>query len=185
MGRSRKTGKRVNGRLSQAKDEVESRRFEESPMQVALQARRRQNKTFTEPDSPEDWREANARLVTKPEAKALQAKGGETGRMKSLTPEEREAGERMAERRIRYMATNGIPRPTAQGAAYGAVRGGSRPENARLARICAEEAGIDETVLKRCGAGVWTMVHRACVELLPANERMVKEGLAALLKENR
>ncbi|WP_386681858.1 hypothetical protein [Loktanella sp. R86503] len=191
MARARKAGKRTkSGQLSRAKDEVDRRTFEESDTQTVLKARRRHRREFTQPADAEAWRKKDAAPVTKAQATLhkLDARGSILGILWAegkITAQEREAGQDYCQRYIKYASTNGLPRPTVQGCAYGEVRGNSRPDNIRAAIAAKEAHRVDQNILRKCSSGVIPAIMRACVREEKAPLHQIKEGLQALVQEGR
>lgn len=188
-GRPRSRGKREkSGRLSRS--DAEHRAFEDSPVQVALQARRRHMSEFVEPSDASKWRSDHNKPVSKDEAKSLGLgmRGTILGDMLSddkITPAEYTAGMDYCERYVIYASTNGLPRPTPQAPSYGEVRGGDRPERIDAARRAKAAHMADQAILAQCGPGVAWAIKRACVTEDAAPVRLVAEGLAALVKAGR
>lgn len=176
-GRKQKTGvaRTATGRISRAKQEA----FEDSPQQTVLQARRRAQKGMMPIDKA-------TRPVGKDEATRLSKRGSVLQRMAddgSITPEMMAAGDDYCERYIAYASLNGMPRPTPQGPAYGAVRGGTRPERIKAAIAAKAEHMADQRVLTtHCAAGVRWAIKRACVMDEAAPVHLVREGLIALVR---
>ena len=192
----RKPGKRTaTGQLSRSKAAKADRAateqrtaFEDGPMQTVLKARRRHKATFREPHDPARYRRKDAAPVTRDEARALADQGSVLGRMKAaghITPEEVAAGADYCQRYITYAALNGLPRPTPQGAAYGEVRGASRPERIRAAIAAKAAHDTDQRILRHCSAGVVWAIKRACVLDEAAPPHLVSEGLKALIANGR
>ncbi|WP_422073914.1 hypothetical protein [Tranquillimonas rosea] len=196
--RNRKAGPREpSGKLSRKPDHVEQRRseaaakaFEESEMQTALMARRRHRREFREPVDPKSWREKDAKPVSKQQMKnqQLDKRGSVLGSMWAdgdITEEQHAAGLDYCERYISYSALNGLPRPTAQAASYGAVRGGSRPDRLKAAMAAKADHAEDQRILRQCSAGVTWAIKRACVTDEQAPVKQVREGLQALVNAGR
>ncbi len=175
MARPRKAGKRdKNGRLSRKVDDVEARTFQESPAQTVLQARLR-HKTGAATVGP----------VTKDQVKAhsLDKRGSVLGNLladRVITASQHAAGEDFCERYTRYAALNGIPRATAQGAAYGEVRGSNGGDMTQAA-IKARKLHMHDMALLACyGKHVRKAVFDACVLDEPVNNDLLRVGLKAL-----
>lgn len=192
---NRKTGARTpTGRLSEAKAAIDARAenerreaFEDGPMQTVLRARRRQRREFRQPDDLKKWWDQESRSVTKEQVKnqALDKRGSVLGRLLAdghMTEQQVAAGEDYCERYTRYAALNGLPRPTPQGPAYGAVRGGSRPERPDAAMKAKAAHMADQRILSKCSAGVSWAIKRACVTDEAAPLHLIREGLDALVK---
>lgn len=195
---NRKAGKRTpSGRLSRAKDQVAQRQqdaerqaFEEGPQQTVLKARRRHRQKFREPANPDAWREEQRKPVSKPQAKKqrLDARGSVLGRMWAdgqITDQQRAAGDNYCARYLRYAALNGMPRVTPKVGSYGEVTGGSRAERLDAAMAAKAEHDRDQAILRHCTAGVRWAMKRACVTDEAAPAHLVKEGLQALVDEDR
>lgn len=184
MAKKRKTGKREpNGRLSRRKADVEAARFEDDARQTVWQARRRHLRGVKDI-------EGDKAPVSKDQAKALRLsdRGSILGNWMAdgkLTPEQVRAGEDFCARYLDFAHLNGLPTPTAKIGNYGAVRGGSRPERLEAARRAKAAHHADKAILKRCRAGVYWAMRRACVcdELAPIE--WVREGCRALIDAGR
>lgn len=167
-----------NGRASRRREDVERVAFEEGPHQTVLQARRRVLKGIMPIDRA-------TRPVSKDEAVRLGKRGSVLACMvedNHITPEMQAAGDDYCARYIAYAGTNGLPRPTPQGPAYGAVRGGSRPERISAAIAAKKDHMVDQSALVHCTSGVRWAIRRACVMDEAAPPHLVREGLIALMK---
>lgn len=136
------------------------------------------------------WRAKTSGPVSKEQAAThkLDARGSVLGIMWAdghITAQDREAGADYAQRYGTYAALVGLPRPTPQAQAYGEVRGTSRPENIRAARMAKAAHDADQHVLRHCSAGVMWAITRACVMDEAAPLHLVQEGLRALVKAGR
>ena len=133
-------------------------------------------------------RKARAKMlrpVSKDDAARLGKRGSVLGCMaddKTITAEMQTVGDDYCQRYITYASLNGMPRPTPQGPAYGAVRGGTRPERVRAAIAAKADHMADQRVLTQCSAGVRWAMKRACVMDEAAPPHLVREGLMALMK---
>ena len=175
MAKPRKAGKRdKNGRLSRKAEDVEARAFEESPAQTVLQARLR-HKTGKATTGP----------VSKDQVKThgLDKRGSVLGKLAAdriITGSQQQAGEDFCDRYTRYAALNGIPRATAQGAAYGEVRGLGAGDMTQAA-IKARKLHMHDVALLNCyGKHVKQAVFDACVLDQPTNNDLLRVGLKAL-----
>lgn len=189
---NRKDGKRTaSGRLSrsaEATKEAERVAFEQGPTQTVLQARRRHRRPFTEPSDPDNWRERNAKPVSKAQAKELHLDrlGSVLGRLYDrgeITLEQMLAGDAYGQRYQLYASLNGIPRPTPQGPRYGEVLGSSRADRIKAAIAAKQDHNRDLLILKHCPAGTAWAIHRACVTDEAAPPHLIRAGLAALIWE--
>ena len=175
-GRPKKEGvaRTPSGQISRAKPEA----FEDSPQQTVLQARRRSLKGIMDIGKA-------TRPVSKDEAVRLGKRGSVLGCMADeqiITAEMLAAGDDYCQRYTKYASLNGLPRPTPQGPAYGAVRGGTRAENTRAANVAKADHMADQRALTHCSAGVRWAIRRACVMDEAAPPHLVREGLIALIK---
>lgn len=197
----RKPGPRTpSGQLSRSKAALAERQehsqrqaFEEGPQQVVLQARNRKRLPFSQPNTEKDaqkWREKATRPVSKDETRQrrLMERGSVLGRLRAsgaISEKMATAGEDYCQRYLTYSATNGIPLPTAKVASYGAVRGGSRPDNIAAALAAKAAHYEDQRILRHCSAGASWAIKRACVLDEEAPLHLVVEGLRALVREGR
>lgn len=123
--------------------------------------------------------------VTKADGERLKRRGSVLGCMvddKIITAEMQTAGDDYCQRYITYASLNGLPRPTPQGPAYGAVRGGARPERIAAAVAAKSDHMADQKALTQCSSGVRWAIKRACVMDEAAPPHLVREGLIALMK---
>jgi hypothetical protein len=184
MGRKRKEGARTaSGKLSRSKEATERRAYEDSPIQTVMQARRRALNGVNSI-------EADRRPVTKEQTAALglNHRGSVLGRWKCdglLDAAQQQAGEDYCQRYRAYSGAMGLPKPTAQIGAYGAVSGGGRPEDIERTQRAKLQHGIDQRILTQCSAGVMWAMKRACVCDEPAAVHLVSEGLRALVAAKR
>ena len=103
-----------------------------------------------------------------------------------LTDQERAAGLDYCQRYLEYARTNGLPNPNPKCASIDAIGGKStRAENIKRAVSAKSQHMTDQNILRHCVSGVMWAVKRACVRDEAAPSHLVKEGLAALVKENR
>lgn len=210
----RKAGKRTaSGQLSrsrEARDEHKRRAFSDDARQTVWGARLRHKRGSREAHPPGKTlaiagdntmgypiiREIKvaapepANTVTKDQVVThkLDHRGSALGRLWAdgkISQQELRAGEEYCARYRAYAALNGLPQPVPTAAAYGAVRGGSRPERLRAAAIAKAEHNADRAILRKCIAGTQWAIQRVCVEDTAAPLFLVKKGLAALVQAGR
>jgi hypothetical protein len=195
---NRKSGPREpNGRPSRRKgdtarrhEEAERLAFEDGPMQTVLRARRRHKAAFREPTDPDKYQRRDARPVSKQEMREqkLDARGSYLGTLWAdgkITDQELAAGQDYCHRYREYAALNGLPAPTPKVGSYGEIRGGSRPDRIARARAARAQHETDQAILRSCAAGTRWAMRRACILDEPAPLRLVKTGLAELVKHGR
>lgn len=175
-GRKRKTGvaRTPSGQISRAAPA----RFEDAPQQTVLQARRRALRGVMPIDKATS-------PVGKDEAVRLSKLGSVLSRMVdagTITAEMQAAGDDYCQRYITYASLNGMPRPTPQGPAYGAVRGSTRPDRINAAIAAKADHAVDQKALTQCTSGVLWAIKRVCVMDEAAPPHLVREGLVALMK---
>ena len=181
----RKTGKRTaSGQLSrsrEARDEHKRRAFSDDVRQTVWAARLRLKRGV---------RSVRAGIVTKDQVitHQLDHRGSVLGRLWAdgkITQQELRAGEEYCARYRAYASLNGLPQPVPVAPAYGAVRGGTRPERLKAAALAKAEHNTDRAILQACIAGTQWAIRRACVEDIRAPLFLVKLGLEALVRAGR